>query len=334
MKKLFLNIILSTLLCGCVPVDNKQDNVTVAACTNYNDASMVISFTWDDGLVSHWETIAPLFVRHNYRATFFVTTYFFTDTKRSKTYSDGYKQIISYDMEVGSHTWQHMNLTLLDDLDAVRVQLSKSKEHIKYYLDYNAISFCHPNNSHSIEVDKIVDEYYLNSRFSSTQYTDDRYVFTIMSGQTCQTLINQYKNAVSQKKNWLIFAGHGVDDNGYSPIQSEELDKFLSFINYAESSDNLWIDTFGNISKYMYLRDHVSFSIDKTLRCITIDTSSAMDRFNALDIRPEKLSIKIFKPDYEHTNMHIKGDCIINCTDKSTYYLVNIDLSKGNTIFY
>ena len=55
-------------------------------------------------------------------------------------------------------------------------------------------------------------------------------------------------------KGWCVFLIHGIDnDGGYSPTQSSELATHLSYIN--TNSADYWVDTFGNIVKYIKERN-------------------------------------------------------------------------------
>jgi oligosaccharide reducing-end xylanase len=56
------------------------------------------------------------------------------------------------------------------------------------------------------------------------------------------------------KNGWLVYLLHGVDnDGGYSPIASETLKASLVYLKNSEG--RFWVNTFGNVAKYIKERD-------------------------------------------------------------------------------
>lgn len=299
------------------------DNVTLAKWMY--DADIAVSFTWDDANESQFRIIAPLFEKYQYRATFFIQTNVLHDVRWNTIYINGYRSIVERRHEVGSHTFQHLSLKSLRELDLVRRQLVQSKEDIKNYLGYSPISFCHPFNEFEMRVDTLVDQYYLNSRFSSIKNVGRREVFTMMKGQDVRVLKKQLNKLDGIEKDWMIYAGHGVDGYGYSPIDSYVLDQCLSDLSQYNRKD-LWIIPFGEAAVYEYLYQHTVLKVDNKL--LTFDITAAEERLSQLGVNERVLSVKI-KEKYDTDYL---SDGIIDIKRKGDFVILTIDLTKSTEI--
>lgn len=306
----------------------RPTNNRIAEITKWMyDADVSISFTWDDANDTHFSTIAPLFDKYGYKATFFIQTNVLHDVRWNQRYINGYKSVLSNGHEIGSHTFQHISLKNLHDPDLINKQLKQSKEDIENYLGYKPISFCHPFNEFALDVDTLVDKYFLNSRYSSVKNVERRSVWTIMAGQNANDLKKQLVKLNSELNDWLIYAGHGVDGIGYSPANSTELDYFLNELkNYSEK--NLWITTFGEASIYEYLSQHTTLKFTQDNSLLFIDYNMADERLNQLGITERILTIKINDPD----NCRYVSAGIIDKKRKDDFVIITMDLTKSKEI--
>lgn len=288
-------------------------------------ADIAVSFTWDDANETQYRLIAPLFDKYGFKTTFFIQTNVLHDVRWNKMYIDGYRSAVLKGHEIGSHTFQHLNLKGTENIEQVRFQLKQSKEDIERYLGYTPISFCHPFNEFELRVDTLVDQYFLNSRFSSVKNVNRRKVFTLMKGQNVAVFEKQLNQLDGVYKDWMIYAGHGVDGCGYSPINSNDLDQWLSKINIYNRRD-LWIVSFGEAAVYEWLYQHTILNVEDKL--LKLDISAAVERLNQLGISDKILSIKI-KGESESSFV---GDGIIDIRKKGEFVIITIDLEKSTEI--
>ncbi len=178
----------------------------------YKGNSLALSFTWDDSLEKQFTTVAPIFDKYGYKASFFP----YTDNYFKKKFVNGYRKIALSGHEIGSHTVNHKDLTSLP-LDAVEYELTVSKKILLDSLNINPVSFIHPFNLRNESVNKLVLKYYAFSRYASLVSMDNRVIYTLMSNWSAKDgidLINKFSN----KQKWLILAGHSVDGDGYQPM--------------------------------------------------------------------------------------------------------------------
>jgi peptidoglycan/xylan/chitin deacetylase (PgdA/CDA1 family) len=74
---------------------------------------------------------------------------------------------------------------------------------------------------------------------------------------------------------WLVLVFHGVDGIGWEALPSELLKEYFTYLKSKE--DNLWIATFGDVTKYMRERMNSDIKTEKKSREITVDITNTLD---------------------------------------------------------
>ena len=95
-------------------------------------------------------------------------------------------------------------------------------------------------------------------------------------GDTPMALMKSWIDTVVQGNNiWLVLVFHGVDGVGWEARTSGELEEFFNYIKQYE--DRLWVETFGNVTRYM--RERMNTTVKKYVddEVITIDLTHNLD---------------------------------------------------------
>ena len=105
-----------------------------------------VVLTFDDGYRSMYETVFPMLQEFGYTATFFVIpaarwSDWAVDEAMIKEMSDA-------GMEIGSHTYNHLQLTLLEEEDML-FELTESKKIIEQLTGREVVSLCYPVGYHN-----------------------------------------------------------------------------------------------------------------------------------------------------------------------------------------
>ncbi len=316
----FSLLFIAILLTNCQiedPVPISQLNVNFSKWLfGHNTA---LSFTWDDCNPSHYKIIYPLFKERNLFCSFFV------NTNSIKDYNKGYKNMALEGFEIGSHTHNHKDISILDNDDLV-FELSESQKTINNLIGEIPKSFVHPFNNTSIESDKLVFDYYLFSRWSPKWLSDKREIITLVENTTLVSLINLVKQNNSSR--WLILAGHGVDGLGYRPLNSKELKSFLDYLVFHRK--DIWIDKFEKIALFEEIREFVKITSASEGLIVIDDTNLRTVRYSEFGIESIPITIEISNS-LKYT---FYGSNILDVSFKNNNYYVTIDLAVNNIINY
>jgi len=124
---------------------------------------VVISLTFDDGYLAHYEAAKKLY-RMDVQATFFIITGLETYLGRKLLTArpDLVKEIVNMGHEIGSHTHTHSDLTALEPQEVER-ELVKSLAFIKRFVE-GPVGLAYPYGSFNKDVLSIAKKYYAYAR--------------------------------------------------------------------------------------------------------------------------------------------------------------------------
>lgn len=114
-----------------------------------------IVLTFDDGLDSQYENAIPLLKKYGYPATFFVYT--LTVGKDKFMTWEQVREVMQYDITIGSHTKTHAFLTKLDD-EALLEELAGSKKIIEEKINTPVEFLAYPFYMQNENVQKFVKQ--------------------------------------------------------------------------------------------------------------------------------------------------------------------------------
>lgn len=288
----------------------------------YDDYQFTLNFTWDDANLDHMH-IEKLLSSYGIHSTYFIQTSAF----KQNHYINQYLEICKNGSEIASHTVSHAYLTELTGAQ-IAPELSESSNDINRIFGYYPATFAHPGSHFNPFVDSLVDSYYLSSRYSSTIDFSNRQYIPLRHNQNVETWNSWIKSYVkNNNKNWIIIAGHGINGNGYEPIDVKDLDIFANSIT-SDYKDVLWITTFDNAVMYDYLRDNVKIEYGNGF--VFINRNNIKDQLQKFS-HPQCILTIIFP-----NSMNIRFDStgIISNRLVGNDHIISIDLKVSRIITF
>lgn len=97
--------------------------------------------------------------------------------------------------------------------------------------------------------------------------------------------------AMADDNIWLVLVFHGIEGVGWEPRTGDELKEYFGYMKAKES--NLWIDTFGNVTKYLRERKATTITQNNKRDKIEITLNSDLDS----EVYNVPLTLKTYVPD-------------------------------------
>jgi hypothetical protein len=125
---------------------------------------------------------------------------------------------------------------------------------------------------------------------------------------------------------WLVLVIHGVENLGWEPKTRAELTDYFSFMKTTE--DELWIETFRDVTKYVQARQKTKVQSSLEDDKITISLASELDP----TIYTVPLTIKTYIPDdWEQAKSSDQKTLAIREDEKGKYVLIPLSLVDSET---
>ena len=196
--------------------------------------------------------------------------------------------------EISSHSITHASMPGLDSVN-IQYELEKSKEEIRdkmgaKYTFSSEVPYGYENE----RVMKIAYKIYpaLRNRMpepwlkeidrasKQTPGTTNKDYIQWQRGATTKTPLSLMQSwvdtAVAKNNTWLVLVFHGVDNLGYEALPHTLLDEYFQYIKNQQ--ENLWIATFGDVTKYMREREHAEVKNDEKNSKLIITLSTSLDK--------------------------------------------------------
>lgn len=254
-----------------------------------------VSYTFDDGCAGQFSKAIPIFDEFGYKLTMF------TVSGWSGGNWNKLQQAANNGHEIANHTATHADFSTID-AEAQEKELTTSNDLINSKVTGQqaltmAYPYCKKGN------DALHKKYFIAARgcqgtIEGKTPADFMNVSSVICGsqgaiKTSAHFKTQANSAI-QKKGWLVYLLHGVDnDNGYSPTSSDTLRKSLEYLK--ENEQKVWVNTFGNVARYIKERNCASISeTATTATSISLELSDTLSNNEWYDIA---LSIRRALPD-------------------------------------
>lgn len=229
-------------------VDNSNFFYQIAPIYDFKQS--IVSLTFDDGYISQFTVGIPLLKQRNIPATFYIITGR-VDSITKSIISDN----LTKDFEVGSHTVTHANLVKIGSEDA-KMELLNSHSFLQRNFGVNSgLTMSYPWGIYDNSVKQIARNIYLAARSTdvgyNSLYTLDKYALKMQNfdKRIGAYSANPWIDYAIQNHLWLVEIIHGINNVGYSPIDSSVLTEHLDYIKKVE--DNIWCSTVSNVIKYI-----------------------------------------------------------------------------------
>ncbi|HNW50519.1 MAG TPA: polysaccharide deacetylase family protein [Prolixibacteraceae bacterium] len=281
MKKLFY-IVLSSILLGIGTNGWAQNASSYQTATWPGFRKCAISYTFDDGCANQFTKAIPMFDEYGYKLTLFTVTGWGPNwTKLQSAAKNGH--------EVANHTATHSNLSSAT-IAAQKTDIETANNLINKNISFTqcvtmATPYCAKGN------DSLAASYFIAVRgcqgFIEGKTPASFYnVSSIVCGNQGIIKTSDYKikaNQAASSNGWLVYLIHEIDNGtGYSPLPSDTLRATLQYL--SENNSKFWVNTFGNVARYIKERNCVSVSEtsvqDTKITLEVTDTLSNNEIFN------------------------------------------------------
>ncbi|MBN1481730.1 T9SS C-terminal target domain-containing protein [candidate division KSB1 bacterium] len=229
--------------------------------TWYDFRNAAVSFTFDDGSPNQYSKAIPIFNEFDLILTLFIVT---GETFAWPANWEALKQAASEGHEIASHTVTHTSFADLND-SLETIELRESREKIESFITGQkcitmAYPYCVTGNK------SILSDYYLAARICSGTIEpktprDFMAISSIICGtegsvKTAENFLTRASSAI-RSNGWCVFLLHGIDnDGGWSPVTLTTLRETVQL--FKENSHDYWVETFGNVVRYIKERDNAS----------------------------------------------------------------------------
>ena len=216
-----------------------------------------ISYTFDDNLPNQYALAVPMFHSAGFKMTLFTVVNTWVGTF---TWSQA-QNAASYGDEIASHTMTHPSLTTVLATQLTN-ELANSQSNINYRVTNElCVTLAYPNCV--VPNESIVAQYYIAARGCSGQLVSSTPLdFMNISSFVCGTQgsiqtpaqFNSLADSAATSHAWCLYLIHALDgDNGYSPLPSATLQASVNYM--STNQDKFWVETFGNVVRYIQERN-------------------------------------------------------------------------------
>lgn len=217
------------------------------------DRSAAVSYTFDDNLRDQFTLAVPMLEESGIRATFFVipgkTAETAADAEAMKPGSWGsisWPELVELSRrghEIASHTWAHENLTRLDDPARVKDEIEKARDAISDRIGVPPVTLAFPYNASDEAIRKAALREHAATRDFQTGF----------GKAATADAMNAWLLQNIRDKKWGVAMFHGIA-SGFDAFENPEaLREHFRFA--SRHGDQVWIDTFANVSRYLKERD-------------------------------------------------------------------------------
>jgi peptidoglycan/xylan/chitin deacetylase (PgdA/CDA1 family) len=191
----------------------------------------------------------------------------FHDNKEDTTSWEDYRRYAAEGHEIASHTVTHARLAVLDEPNLL-YELEQSKKDIEENLgvEYTFSVECPYGTENERVMEYAYDVYpalrnrmpapylaELNRGSDADPTTFEKEYVQWQRGPLTDISMDEMKSWVDitgeHDNIWLVLVFHGVNEFGWEPRTDEELEEYFSYIKDREA--NLWVATFGDVTKYI-----------------------------------------------------------------------------------
>jgi len=309
-------------------INNDAQNVTsqfklkdIQICPWKFGAKTCLNFSFDDNNKSH-ARISHILDTYGFKGSFFVIT--------TGMYVDSLKDIIKRGHEVGSHSVNHPDLSVMDSI-GIDFQVRRSKQIIDSVFGIHCLSFAEPGHLKSELSTRITFNYYSYirnySEYSSINRTRFSYSTLTTGSSSLYEMMTELKNSVKNHTMFLL-AGHGLDNEGYVPTSESLLVQTIDSVKkYADNGD-LWVATIKEGGQYENLYHELSLEKYQNLDTMWL----VIRNYNKQKYQYQDSSmISIEIPKIISSNVKILNEGT-KISETENHYIITTDLKKSNVV--
>jgi peptidoglycan/xylan/chitin deacetylase (PgdA/CDA1 family) len=263
-----------------------------------DDRKSAFTFTYDDGYITQYQYVKPILDSFGFKATFFIISGSMTDDLPGIWRYGTWKQFNEMALEgheIGSHTVTHPELDTLKIGDVrtpktMLYELAQSQITIEQKItNQKCISLAYPYFIYSTLVKNETALYYESGRGGGgiqidASLADTAYYSIGSKEEQFSSPRNSISDDLDELQNfqryedssitlgkWGMLVGHEVypfaqiTDSlisvSWFPQSTEWLTSLCGWLKEKSDSSEIWVETMGNVIRYMKERDHFNYSI-------------------------------------------------------------------------
>jgi peptidoglycan/xylan/chitin deacetylase (PgdA/CDA1 family) len=225
-----------------------------------NNKSGAISLTFDDGYALQYSIGVTALNEFGFRGTFFVITDDVSLNIPRYVSWENWRNAANAGHEIGSHSKTHPHLSYLSTSE-IETEILDSQAAIDSQItSQECLSFAYPYGDFNQFAKSITESAYIGARGASPGLNSAPFDFfnaKVWFPESVVGSLESQADLAEQSGAWMIAGFHGFDGTEYGPVTEEEFRQFLSHI----SSKNLWVDTFGAVTRYIRERGSASLRV-------------------------------------------------------------------------
>ena len=231
-----------------------------------HEKEVAISLTFDDGRDSQVKGGTALLDQYNVKGTFYVVP------SAVERYLDGWKRAVASGHEIGNHSlnhpcsgnfaWARNNALENYSLEQMRQELTEANKQIQKMLGVQCTVFAYPCGQTFVGRGKETKSYvpliadlfftgrgWRNEGPNDPSFCDFAQLTGIESDGKDFEQILPIIEAAKENKQWLVLAGHEMNESG---PQTTRLSMLKKLLEYAKDPKNgVWIAPVGTVARYV-----------------------------------------------------------------------------------
>lgn len=224
-----------------------------------------VALTWDDFCYHSWKTCLSLFREKGIICTFYINTvgYYENHSNQCSTNEIRLLKVLQkFGHEIGCHTHSHIDMSH-ESPKVIQQEIQSWFSNMKQYKFNlpNDVTFAYPYGNIPRN-NKVVKKRFLAARsykqlginsYNPRNFYNLKTVNYLTSTKPCY--LNNFLNQNLKTGGFLIYAGHGIDNECWNPISKSSLNSHLCYIHARKKQ--IWNDTVVNIVKYIKQRNKI-----------------------------------------------------------------------------
>lgn len=231
-----------------------------------------ISFTYDDGLLEHYDLVAPELEKRGFRGSFWIIGSVIgtdiTQNGRRMTWEQ-VKELHDRGHEMGGHTWSHPHLTRMKDTDSLKAEICALLDDA--FLAHGLprpLTMAWPFNGYNDKCRDLFETDRIGSRIRQVGHGENNNKMT-------PEKLNLWLDRTIQQRDWGVTMTHAVVDGYDRWFHPEWLWSFYDAVKAREAE--VWVGTFGQVMAYQREADTTTVQVIRKRHKTIVYVSCPLD---------------------------------------------------------
>lgn len=282
-----------------------------------------ISFTYDDGLLEHYDLVAPELEKRGFRGSFWIIGNVIdtdiTKNGRRMTWAQ-VKELHDRGHEMGGHTWSHPHLTRMKDTDSLKAEICTLLDDafVEHGLP-RPLTMAWPYNGCNDKCRELFETGRIGSRIRQVGHGEN-------NNKVTPEKLRLWLDRTIQQRDWGVTMTHAVIDGYDRWFHPEWLWSFYDAVKARESE--VWVGTFGEVMAYQREADATTIQMDRKRNKTIIHVACPLDP----KVFAERLTLCIRGSWNDHIQVKQATHTLPYTISPDGLLLVNIDPFAGDVV--